>query len=116
MTYQASCHCGAVALTVEGEIPTKAKECNCSHCSRKGFLMTFVPRDKMVVDRGEDALTSYRFNKKMIAHRFCSTCGVQPFGEGKGPDGSEMAMINLRCVTEADLNSLEIEKVNGADK
>ena len=36
MTYQGSCHCGNVRFTVEGEIG-KLAECNCSHCSRKGY-------------------------------------------------------------------------------
>lgn len=43
MTYTGSCHCGQVAFTVEGEL-AQAIECNCSHCSRKGYLLWFVPR------------------------------------------------------------------------
>src|SRR3546814_8047518 len=41
MAYQGSCHCGAVSYTVEGDIPDTAMSCNCSHCRRKGFLLTF---------------------------------------------------------------------------
>ena len=43
MAYSGSCHCGAVAFTVEGDPPAGAMSCNCSHCRRKGFLLTFVP-------------------------------------------------------------------------
>ena len=114
MAYEASCHCGAVALTVEGDIPGEAIECNCSHCRRKGFLLTFVPRDKVNITRGEDELRTYRFNKKIIAHRFCPTCGVQPLAEGQGPDGSPVAMVNPRCVPDADLEGLKINKFDGA--
>ena len=115
MTYQASCQCGAVAIDVEGDIPGEAISCNCSHCGRKGFLLTFVPRDQAKIVRGEDVLTEYRFNKKVIAHKTCSVCGVQPIAEGPGPNGP-MAMINLRCVPEADLNSLKINHVDGASR
>ena len=43
MPYTGSCHCGAVTFTVAADAPTEAMSCNCSHCSRKGFLLTFVP-------------------------------------------------------------------------
>ena len=102
-----------MAVEVDGAIPAEAIACNCSHCRRKGFLLTFVPKDQARVLRGEDALTEHRFNKNAIAHRFCSLCGTQAFAEGAGPDGPTV-MINLRCVPEADLNSLKIKHVDGA--
>ncbi|HET6587333.1 MAG TPA: GFA family protein, partial [Oleiagrimonas sp.] len=43
MSHQGSCHCGRVAFEVEGD-PEQLIECNCSHCSRKGYLLWFVPR------------------------------------------------------------------------
>ena len=71
-----SCHCGAVRFTVQGEV-AQAMECNCSHCSRKGFLLWFVPRDAFELSSGSERLTSYTFNKHVIEHQFCSTCGCQ---------------------------------------
>jgi hypothetical protein len=115
MTYEASCHCGDVVITVEGEIPKEATACNCSHCRREGFLLTFVPRDQAQIVKGEDALSEYRFNHKVIAHRFCRTCGAQPFAEGPGPNGPT-AMINLRCVPDADLDTLKINHFDGASR
>jgi hypothetical protein len=113
MSYSGSCHCGAVAFTVEGDIPATAIACNCSHCRRKGFLLTFVPATQFTLDSGEDALTTYLFNKNAIRHRFCSTCGAQPFGEGEN-QGTATRAINLRCVPDADLDALEIQQVDGA--
>ncbi len=43
MSYTGTCHCGAVSFTVNADAPTSAVSCNCSHCRRKGFLLTFVP-------------------------------------------------------------------------
>ena len=113
MSYEGSCHCGAVSFTVSGDAPTEAISCNCSHCRRKGLLLSFVPADTVSLE-GEDALRDYFFNKHAIAHRFCATCGCQPFGFGKLPDGSEMAAINLRCVPSIDLDGLTIRNVDGA--
>jgi hypothetical protein len=114
MAYQGSCHCGAVTVDVDTDVPTEAISCNCSHCRRKGFLLTFVPRDKVTVT-GEEALGEYRFNKRVIAHRFCITCGAQPFAEGPGPNGPG-AMINLRCVSDLDLDGLKITPFDGASR
>ena len=115
MSYHASCHCGAVKVEIDGDIPAEGISCNCSHCRRKGFLLTFVPREQARVVQGEHDLTEYRFNKKVIAHKFCRTCGVQPFAEGPGPNGP-MAMINLRCVPEANLDGLKINHFDGASR
>lgn len=113
MAYNGSCHCGAVAFTVAGDAPTGAMSCNCSHCRRKGFLLTFVPVDQFTLDSGEDSLVTYTFNKHQIRHRFCKTCGTQPFGEGE-MNGAKMRAVNLRCVPTIDLDALTIQTVDGA--
>ena len=114
MSFEAKCHCGAVVVNVDADLPGKAVECNCSLCRIKGLVLAAVPGDAVEVRSGEDALTTYRFNRKVIEHRFCSICGVQPYARGKGPDGTPMAMINLRCVEGLDLGALEILPYDGA--
>lgn len=114
MSYSGSCHCGVVTFTVAGDIPTEAMSCNCSHCRRKGFLLTFVPADQFTLDSGDDALTSYTFNTHKLQHSFCKTCGVQGFATGKGPDGADTCAVNLRAVPACNLDSLAIQHVDGA--
>ena len=113
MSYQGQCHCGAVRIEVEGDLPDKAVSCNCSHCSAKGLLLSAVARGQLTVS-GEEAHHTYRFNRHVISHRFWSECGMQPFAEGSGPDGSAMAMINLRCVPDANLDTIEKIPFDGA--
>jgi hypothetical protein len=114
MAFEGGCHCGHVAFSVDADLPAKAISCNCSHCRRKGFLLAFFPKEAFTLLRGEDLLTTYRFNTGKIAHRFCSACGVQAFGEGVGPNGAEMRAVNLRCVPAIDLDALELQHVDGA--
>lgn len=109
-----SCHCGAVQFTVEGEID-QAIECNCSHCSRKGFLLWFVPRPALTLSSGTDKLATYTFNKHVIQHQFCTVCGCQPFGLGSMPDGTQMAAINLRCLEGLALETIKCVQVNGRE-
>ena len=108
------CHCGAVRFEAEGDF-SAGIECNCSHCDKKGFILAFVPRSDFVLTSGENALTTYHFNKGAIDHNFCSKCGTEAFGFGTGPDGAEMAAVNLRCVDNLDRQGLTIQPVNGKD-
>ena len=112
MIYKGSCHCGQVAFEVEGEIGG-AVACNCSICSRKGSLLWFVPRDKLKLQTPEEAASTYEFNKHVIKHRFCPTCGMHPYGEGVDPKGNRIAAVNLRCVEEIDLASIPVQHFDG---
>ena len=112
-SYSGSCHCGAVRFTAEADLSTVI-ECNCSHCSRKGLLLVFTPREKFTLEQGEDKLTEYRFNKRVIAHQFCSVCGVQAHAYGQGRDGAETAAINVRCLEGVDLTQLNRVPYDGA--
>ena len=114
MAHSGGCHCGKVKFTAEVDLSNPVIECNCSHCGRKGFLLSFAPRSAMTLESGEDALTEYRFNTHKIAHQFCSVCGVQPHGFGQMPDGTETAAINARCIDGVDLTSLNRVPYDGA--
>ena len=116
MSFEARCHCGAVVVKVDADVPDQAVECNCSHCSIKGLILGAVPGDVTTVSQGQDQLQTYRFNRKVIEHRFCRTCGVQPYARGKGSDGQPMAMINLRAVPGVDFESIEIMPYDGASR
>ncbi|KAB2869413.1 MAG: GFA family protein [Bauldia sp.] len=101
-----SCHCGRVTFEVEGE-PAEAVECNCSYCSRRGTLLWFVPREHFRLATPLDELSSYRFNRHVIDHRFCPVCGCAPFSLGTAPDGKAMAAINVRCLETVDLAAVK---------
>lgn len=115
MNYKGSCHCGNIAFEVEGEL-SGALACNCSICSRKGSLLWFVPRDKLQLLTPENAMSTYTFNKHVIQHRFCPTCGMHPFGEGVDPKGNRMAAINIRCLENIDLDAVPVNHFDGRSK
>jgi hypothetical protein len=113
--YQGSCHCGRIAYEVEGEL-SEVKECNCSHCSRKGYLLWFVPREQLRITSGEGTYSTYRFHKHVIDHHFCPACGCAPFATGKGPSGTATAAINVRCLEAIDLTKLKRVPVDGRSR
>lgn len=112
MNYKGNCHCGDIAFEVEGTLE-KAMECNCSHCSRKGYLFWFVPRSQFKLLTPEAPLSTYMFNKHVIEHHFCPKCGCAPFASGKDRAGAPMAAVNVRCLEGVDLTSLTRVPVNG---
>jgi len=112
MIYNGSCHCGKIAFEVEGEIKS-ALACNCSICSRKGSLLWFVPREKLQLRTPEEVASTYTFNKHLIEHRFCPTCGIHPYGEGLDPKGNRMAAINIRCLESVDLSAIPVQNFDG---
>ena len=114
MVYKGSCHCGKVAFEVEGELKG-AMACNCSICQRKGSLLWFLSRDSMKLLTAENDIATYTFNKHVIQHRFCASCGIHPFGEGIDPQGIRMVAINIRCLENIDLNAIPVQQFNGRD-
>lgn len=112
MSYNGSCHCGKIAFEVEGHIDS-LMQCNCSICSKKGYLLWFAPREKLKLKTPESNLATYTFNKHQIKHHFCPTCGCAPFGLGSDGQGNEMAAINARCLDEVEIEDFAINHIDG---
>lgn len=109
-TYEGGCHCGKVRYEVTADV-SNVYSCNCSICSKRGWLLAFVTPDKFNLLQG-DGLTDYQFNKKQIHHLFCPVCGVASFGRGNSPKG-EMVAINVNCLDDVDTSALKVTKVDG---
>lgn len=103
MICRGSCHCRAVTFEVDTPEQIEAELCNCSICSKSGFLHLIVPLSKFRLLTGAAALTTYTFNTGVAKHTFCSVCGVKPFYIPRSnPDGID---INVHCL---DTESLEV--------
>ncbi|APR83359.1 Gfa-like protein [Minicystis rosea] len=114
-TYTGGCHCGKVRFEVETEV-SSVIACNCSICQKTGTLLTFVPVDKFKLLSGEDSLADYQFNKHVIHHLFCTTCGIRSFAKGKRPDGAEMRAINVRALDGVELDKLSVQHFDGRSR
>ncbi|NJM65945.1 MAG: GFA family protein [Acaryochloris sp. RU_4_1] len=96
MKYSGSCHCGRVKFEVEAPSHLEVEECNCSICSKSGFLHLIVPQSKFSLLQGQDTLTCYQFNTGVAQHTFCRICGIKPFYIPRSnPDGYD---VNVRCL------------------
>jgi len=76
----------------------------------------FEPGAKFMLTRGDGRLGDRQFNKHVLHHRFCPRCGIESYAEGKGPDGSEMVGVNLRCVEGVDVAKLSPKQIDGRSR
>ena len=112
MIYQGSCHCKAVTFEVEAEAVLQVDECNCSICSKSGFLHLITPRSKFTLLSGESQLETYTFNTGVAKHTFCKVCGVKPFYVPRSnPDGIS---VNARCLDTQPL-AMEVSGFDGGN-
>ena len=103
-TYEGGCHCGRVRFRVQAEL-ARITECNCSICTKKGFLHLIIPSAQFELISGADALTTYRFNTGTAQHTFCATCGIHAFYVPRSdPDKID---VNARCLDGVDPATLK---------
>jgi Uncharacterized conserved protein len=94
--YQGSCHCKAVTFEVETPEVIEANRCNCSICTKSGFLHLIVPLSKFRILTGHEKLATYTFNTGIAKHTFCKVCGIKPFYTPRSnPDGVD---VNVNCL------------------
>ena len=108
--YEGGCHCGRVRFRVTAAL-SRVTYCNCSICSKKGYLHLIVPRERFELISGKDALTTYRFNTGVAQHTFCCTCGIHPFYVPRSdPDKID---VNVRCLDNLDLSAIDVKEFDG---
>ena len=109
-SWQGGCHCGSVRFEVTADI-SEVVDCNCSVCTKKGFLHLIVAPEKFRLLQGADALVTYRFNTGTARHTFCGTCGIHAFYTPRShPDKVD---VNARCLEGIDLAALKIVLFDG---
>lgn len=105
-TYLGGCHCGAVRFAIVTDL-SKAVECNCSVCRKKGALHHRVSPGNFELLSGKDALTLYQFGTKTARHLFCKYCGIHPFTNPRA--APDTISVNLRCLDDFETAKLHVE-------
>ena len=109
--HKGGCHCGKVRFEVQAPAQIEVGDCNCSMCSKTGYLHLMVPAAQFRLVAGEDALTNYQFNTKTAKHYFCSHCGIKSFYVPRAhPDGFS---VNARCLDEGTVSGMTHHKIDG---
>ncbi|KAJ5122230.1 hypothetical protein N7448_003361 [Penicillium atrosanguineum] len=117
-SHSGNCHCGAVRFKFTlspplHEYPTT--ECNCSICTKNGFLLVYPFNKDFTIEKGEDKLKEYQFAQRISTHQFCGECGSSCFirlPEGHPP----ITVVNVRMLQDFDIEKLNIRKVDGKSR
>ncbi|MFQ5902491.1 MAG: GFA family protein [Candidatus Binatia bacterium] len=105
------CHCGRVRFEVEAPAEIEATECNCSICTKAGFLHLIVPKSRFSLIRGSENLSTYTFNTGVAKHLFCNVCGIKSFYIPRSnPDGYS---VNVRCLEPATIIKVTVTQFDG---
>ena len=113
ITHRGGCHCGRVRFEVLAPAKIEVTDCNCSICSKAGYLHLIVPAERFKLVSGADALTTYTFNTGTAKHRFCSVCGVKSFYVPRShPDGFS---VNARCLDAGTVEAMSVVETNGRE-
>jgi hypothetical protein len=109
-TYEGGCYCGAVRFRVTADLAS-VTVCNCSMCTKKGFLHLIVPPAQFELLRGADDLSLFQAGTRLARHQFCKHCGIHSFYVPRSdPDKID---VNLRCLEGVDLAGLPVETFDG---
>jgi len=111
--YRGNCHCGAFKFTFKSPTLQQASICNCSFCSKNGYLWAFPGEFTVVKGDENTTLKSYEFAKRTLAFKFCPTCGTSVLA--RGPD--RKFGINIRALADVDFDPLPVVlTTDGASK
>ena len=112
VTHRGGCHCGRVRFEVRAPARSEVSDCNCSICSKAGYLHLIVRAEDFKLLSGKDALTTYTFNTGAAKHLFCSVCGIKSFYVPRShPDGFS---VNARCLDPGTLE-MTVKPFNGRE-
>jgi hypothetical protein len=111
ITHTGGCHCGRVRFEAIAPAKLQVLECDCSICTKAGFLHLVVPLDGFKLVSGDDVLKPYTFNTHTAKHLFCSICGIKSFYVPRADPWSRS--INVRCLDPGTVEAMNISRFNG---
>jgi hypothetical protein len=98
---------------VQAPARLEVTDCNCTICSKSGYLHLIVPKSRFKLLSGEAALKTYGFNTQTAKHLFCSVCGIKSFYVPRShPEGFS---VNARCLDEATVEAITVKALDGKD-
>jgi hypothetical protein len=111
----ATCHCGAVRVTVP-RTPRTITDCNCSICRRYGVLWAYYKASTVKVEAKPKALDRYSWGRKVLNFVRCADCGCVMCWERASPDPKKHMGVNARNFEPDALGSVRMVFLDGADE
>ena len=110
MPYFVSCHCGNLRLEVDAELG-EVVECNCSICSRTGFLHWYVKPEQVKLLTQSVSMHTYWWRSATGGQHFCPVCGIAVVRTST--EYPPPVAVNARCIEGVDITTLKIRQFDG---
>ena len=113
---ESSCHCGAVKLQIDAELPATLTSCNCSTCRRYGGLLAYYSPKKVQILADPNSLQEYSWGDKNLAFVRCGKCGC--FSHWRGLDENstlDRMGVNARLFTNVEIDKIPVRRFDGAN-
>jgi hypothetical protein len=114
------CHCGAMSFEIDAEIPPALTRCTCSFCAKRGALLAYYAPEVFRASAQDGADGVYRWNTALVAHHFCTRCGVAAYSDSPafGRDGSwdqvtRRIGVNARLFDDFDAATAPVTVIDG---
>ncbi len=114
MRTEASCHCGAVRLSLS-HAPDEVTECNCSLCRRYGVLWAYYEAGDIEGLPLEGLTDTYAWGRKNVDFHRCAKCGCVVLWAPRAP-GRSMHGINARLLPPEILSAAALTFKDGASR
>jgi len=111
VTHKGGCHCKEVKFEAIGEENIKVLDCNCSICSITQYKHYIIPSENFKLIKGENIISTYKFNTNIAKHLFCSICGIKSFYIPRSHPNQ--ISINLNCIYSNTIKNIEILQFDG---
>lgn len=121
MKLTGSCHCGATKFEVT-EAPTSVTRCTCSICSKLGALWAYYRPEDVKLQERPSCETTYRWNTKTVAFKFCPSCGCSTFTEtpdwstGEPNFDNPRIAVNAHLFDDFNLQAVPVEVIDGKNQ
>jgi len=116
-TYKASCHCGAVHMTIS-HLPDYMQNCNCSLCRKSGSVWGYYGASDVEVLGKTNSYQRRDCSEPAIQLLFCNICGstthwrlTEDFKQRTKAD--DRIGVNMRLFEEQELAGTELRFPDG---
>ena len=112
-TKRASCVCGKVELAVDIDVQQGLRRCNCSACTKRGWLSAAVPNEALRVTAGAEHVVVGEASPWWTGRR-CGSCQVVLFGTVEAPEaGGPRTILNVRLLDDVSLHGAPVVWLDG---
>ena len=107
-----SCHCGRVTITLLRP-PGEITQCNCSLCSKTGFLGIYYSSGELRIEGETDSYVRADSSPACISQQRCGHCGILTHWVPLSDPPYERMGVNARLFELGSFEEIPVKQVDG---